>query len=259
MVERAFSHNFFPIVVAHRGASRTFAENTLEAFEGAIAAGAQAVELDIRLTADGVPVVCHDPDLRRVAGREGLIHKLALKDIQESPAPGSGSEAEVVPTLREVFRLVSGRAAVDLEIKNIPGEPAFEPGGEAILEAAIRELGESEFSGPVLISSFNRASVERSRTIAPELPTGLLTLATADPAEELPYMLEAGHEFLLPSVFALRAAGPSLVSRAHEEGLRIGTWTVDDPGEIRELFSWGVDALATNDPATAVSIRRDFR
>ncbi|MCA1727168.1 MAG: hypothetical protein LC722_05835, partial [Actinobacteria bacterium] len=97
------------------------------------------------------------------------------------------------------------------------------------------------------------------REVAPDIPTGFLTIAAIAPEASLVYAREAGHAFVLPEATALLAAGEDLVRDAHRSGLRVGTWTVDDPGALETLFSWGVDAVASNDPVTAVEVRSRVR
>ncbi|HXF35894.1 MAG TPA: glycerophosphodiester phosphodiesterase [Actinomycetota bacterium] len=241
------------IVVAHRGASATHPENTLAAFEAAIRAGAPMVEFDVRLTADGVPVVLHDPDLARTTDGRGLVHEVTAAELRRLSAGRPGGHREPVPTLREVLELLSGRAGADIEIKHLPGEPGHEPGREAALEAALAELEAVGFSGPLVVTSFNPATIRRCRALAPDVPTGLLTTASVDVDDALRLATADGHDLLLPEVGAVLAAGPAFVERVHAAGLRLGTWTVDDPGTIRSLFAWGVDAVATNDPAGALA------
>ncbi len=255
MAERAFSTEFFPIVVAHRGASSTHAENTLLALEAALDVGAQAVELDVRLTLDGVPVVIHDPDVSRVSEGEGLVAEMTFDQVRAlDVSRGLHGPAEV-PSLAEALEALSGRAAAVVEIKNWSQQPGFDP-DHGQVEAVIRELDRTAFSGPVLLASFDWASVERARRLAPGLPTGLLSVSgVAEPGEALEAALTGGHAFVLPHVPDLLAQGPSFVQTAHEGGVRVGTWVVDDPGDVRTLFSWDVDAVATNDPAMAVSLR----
>jgi glycerophosphoryl diester phosphodiesterase len=252
MLDRPFSTKFFPIVVAHRGASSTKPENTLEAFDEAFRTGARVVELDVRLTADGVAVVAHDPGLGRVTdgADEGLVHELTAEAIRRA-APG-------IPTLEEACALAAGRGGLDLEIKNVPWDPAFDPSGERVLEAAL-DVAARAFPGPLLLSSFNRRTLERSRVLAPGLPTGLLVLPDVPLADELEYAVEVGHAFVLPAVEALLAEGERFVRAAHMSGLRVGTWVVDDALTQETLFRWGVDAVASNDPAAAVAVLRTFQ
>jgi glycerophosphoryl diester phosphodiesterase len=258
MLERGFSPEAFPVVVAHRGASVDLPENTQEAFQGALDAGADAVELDVRLTSDGIPVVMHDPHVSRTTDGVGGVHELTLAEVKRLDASGglhrAGGRTEV-PTLREVLDLLSGRAAVNLEIKNIPGEPSFDSPREAAVRAALDELEAAAFAGPVLISSFNWLSIERSQELAPDVPTGFLSIAAVAAHAALDYVRQHGHAFVLPNVAPLEKAGQGLVAEAHQDGIRVGTWTVDEPETLATLFSWGVDAVASNDPLTAVGVR----
>jgi glycerophosphoryl diester phosphodiesterase len=250
-----FAPDSTPLVVAHRGASSAYPENTLESFQGAIEAGADVIETDVRLSADGVPVIVHDQDLSRTTDGTGLVHELTVAELKRLDASaGRGPKAEI-PTLREVLELVSGRAGINLEIKNIPGEVAFDSPKEATVRAALDDVERTSFSGSVLVSSFNWITIERSRALAPDIPTGFLTIAAIAPAAALVYARDAGHQYVLPSVTALVPAGEAFVGEAHDAGLRVGTWTVDDPDEARTLFEWGVDAVATNDPEALLTLR----
>jgi glycerophosphoryl diester phosphodiesterase len=239
----------FPAVVAHRGASSTRPENTLPSFEEALRLGAHIVEFDVRLTRDGVPVVIHDPAVDRTTDGSGLVHELTAAEIASLRTGGAG-----VPTLAQVLDLLSGRAATAIEIKNIPGEPAFDPAREAIVEAVHAELGRVGFEGPVLIVSFNPSSIAASKAIAPGVPTGFLTTDLVDPREALAFAVARGHEMVLPGTRASIPAGEAFVEEVHAAGVRAGTWTVDDPETVRMLFGRGFDAVASNDPATALGV-----
>ena len=243
-------------MVAHRGASAAEPENTLAAFEAALRAGADVVELDVRLTADRVPVVLHDPDVGTTTDGSGLVHELTLTEVKRLDA-GRGMGRHEVPTLAEALSLVGELGgAVDLEIKNLPGEAAFDSPREAILEAALRTLDDLAFGGHVLISSFNWLTIERSKELAPDIATGFLTVAPIDPHAALVYARQHGHDFILPHVMAVMAAGEDLVREAHAVDVGVGTWVADDEELLRTLFGWGVDAVATNDPTVALDVRR---
>jgi glycerophosphoryl diester phosphodiesterase len=254
MVLSEFAPENFPLVVAHRGASADHPENTLAAFEAAIEVGADVVELDVRLSADGAPVVLHDPDVSAVSNGRGAVHRLALSELKRLRVQG-----QEIPTLQEALETLSGRAGIDIEIKNLPGEEAFDSPREAIVEAVVRALDETAFSGRVLVSSFNWLSIERARALAPGVMTGFLTIAAIDPRAALVYARSRDHGFVLPHVDALLAAGPGFVEEAHRDGLRVGTWTVDEEDRLVSLFEWGVDAIASNVPALAVRAREASR
>ena len=251
-----FPDEAFPIVVAHRGASSTRSENTIPSFEEAIRLGADIVEFDVRLSRDGVPVVIHDPAVDRTTDGTGLVHELTAAELSSLNA-GTEAEPIPVPTLAEVLRCVSGRAAIAAEIKNIPGEPAFEPTHEPIVEAVHSELERQGFDGAVLVVSFNPASIAASKLVAPDVPTGFLTTDLVPPREALAYAASAGHDMVLPGTRASIPAGPSFVDEVHAEGLRLGTWTVDDPETVRMLLDRGFDAIASNDPGMALAVLAD--
>ncbi len=246
----------WPLVVGHRGASADHPENTLESFEGAIVAGADLVELDVRLSADGVPVIMHDAEVSQTTDGSGFIHQLTLQDLKRLDASaGRGVARTEIPTLREALELLSGRAGVDVEIKNMPGEPAFDSPREEIARCVVALLDDVAFDGDVLVSSFNWLSIERVRELEPGIPTGFLSTALIDPRACLVYVRSAGHAFVLPQAPAVFEAGPAFVEEAHRDGVRVGTWTLDDPEGIERLFAMGVDAIATNRPDVAVAVR----
>jgi glycerophosphoryl diester phosphodiesterase len=247
-----------PAVVAHRGASASHPENTLIAFDAAVRAGADMIELDVRVTADGVPVVIHDPDLAATAEGTGLVHELTLGQIRALRAvPGPAGQTGV-PTLKEALTFLQGRAAVEIDIKNDPGDPGFDGGREAAATEVVRLLDELRFRS-VLVTSTSPATVEWVKNRAPKVPTGVEIEAFEDPWRWLDYSARRGYAFLLPDAAALLKAGPELVDRAHALGIQIDAWTVDDPRGIAQLFAWGVDTVETNDPQTAVTVRNRVR
>jgi glycerophosphoryl diester phosphodiesterase len=248
-----------PAVVAHRGASRTDPENTFRAFDAAVKAGADYVELDVRLTVDAVAVVMHDLDVSRTTDGSGFVHQLSLEEVKRLDASGGRGPRAEVPTLRESLELLSGRIGVNIEIKNIPGEPAFDSPREAAAEQVVKTLDDLAFPGPVLVSSFNWLSIERIQVLDGAIPTGFLSPAVVDPRAALVYARSRGHAFVLPQAGALLDAADAFVEEAHAGGIQVGTWTVDDAEDIGRLFAMGVDAVATNDPAMAVPVRDRFR
>lgn len=254
MSDHGFSEEAFPTIVAHRGASSTRPENTLASFEEAIRIGARIVELDVRLTSDGVPVVMHDPAVDRTTDGSGDVNALMLGEIRRLDA-GTPELPQPVPTLAEVLELASGRTAVVLEMKGLPGDRGYDvESRDALVRATHAELERSAFVGPVLIVSFDVGAVGMSREIGPDVPTGLLSIEAVPPRDALELAVKAGHEMVLPGTRSLIPAGPAFVEDAHEAGIRVGTWTVDDPDTVAMLLSWGVDAIASNDPAMALGV-----
>ena len=259
MVLANFERQIHPIVVAHRGASAAYPENTLPSFRGAVQAGADVVELDVRLTADNVLVILHDLDVSLTTDGVGFVHTLALDEVKRLDASSGRGPRTEVPTLGEALELLSGRAGIDIEIKNLPGEPSFDSPREAAALEVVRLLRETGFDGTVLVSSFNWLTIERIQELDPDIPTGFLTTAAIDPWAPLTYAKAHGHAFVLPQAPAIYEVGENFVEAAHADGVLVGTWTVDDSEAIERLFEMGVDAIATNDPAMAVPIRDRFR
>jgi glycerophosphoryl diester phosphodiesterase len=257
VVERVFSQEARCAVIAHRGASAVEAENTLPAFEAAIGAGADAVEFDVRTSADGVVIVMHDDDVARTTDGAGLVHELRLEEIKRLRIRTSVGGETDVPTLEEVLACVSGRAGVDIEIKSLPGEPGFDPNADPLVDATISVVRRAGFVGAILLTSFNPFSLARAREIAPDIPTGLLSDPTATARAAYGFAKEQGHGWVLPFVDRLRDAGDGFIADVHGAGLRVGTWVVDDPEVALELMRAGVDAVATNEPAALVAARAE--
>ncbi len=222
------------LVLGHRGASAAYPENTLAAFAGALAPGADGVELDVRRTADGALAIRHDAALPD--GR--LIHETAAADLPSD-----------VPSLAEALDVLAGATIVNVEIKNLPDDADFDP-SEAVAEqvvALLRARGELD-DGRLLVSCFHVPTIDRVHEQAPALATGWLAI-DAGP-ELVERVAAAGHRALHPHHAFVT---PELVDAAHASGLALHTWTVDDPDRIRWLAGLGVDSVITNDPATAVA------
>jgi glycerophosphoryl diester phosphodiesterase len=224
------------LVIAHRGASGSRPENTLEAFRHARALGADWVELDVRRSADGVLVVHHDAHLPD--GR-AIVETLAA----DLPDP--------VPTLAAALEACTGMG-VNVEIKNDPTEPDFDgthDAAVAVAEAVATWLAAGGLPPErVIVSSFAMETVDRLREVAPDLPTGWLTFDLLDPVAVVERTVAHGHAAVHPyDPFVDRR----LVDRAHAAGLAVYVWTVDDPGRMAELVALGVDGIITNHPDRA--------
>jgi glycerophosphoryl diester phosphodiesterase len=222
------------LVFAHRGASAVRPENTVEAFVEAGRLGADGVELDVRRTADGQLAVRHDPTLDD--GRS--IVDLAAEELPPS-----------VPLLAAALDACGGMV-VNVEIKNLPHEPDFDPEAATVVLAVVGELRRRGRPERFLVSSFHPVTVDRVRREAPELPTALLVHRAFAPAMAVELAAAAGHVALHPH-HSLVDAG--LVEECHDAGLRVNVWTVDDPARIRALADLGVDGVVTNVPDVAVA------
>jgi len=213
------------LVLAHRGASAQRPENTVAAFAHAADLGADGVELDVRLTADGALAVLHDPLL--ADGR-------ALATVMAPDLP------ESVPLLASALSACTGML-VNIEIKS------DEPGSGTALVAAVAAVADA-WGGGVLVSSFDAATVDAAFDAG--LPSAQLTFLPDRPVGELVGWI-AGRGLVAwhPHHATLDSA---TVALAHDAGLAVNTWTVDDPARIAELAAWGVDAIVTNDVPMAL-------
>ena len=221
-------------VMAHRGASRDERENTVAAFRRAAEVGADAVELDVRRTRDGVLVVHHDP---RLADGRAILETTRV----ELP--------DHVPTLAEALD-ACGAMWVNVEIKNDPTEPDFDGTDDIALIVAGELLGRDEPTR-FLVSSFRRETIDRFREAAPSIATAWLTpgVAPDDVVTVLDSLRDAGHAAIHPW-FGLVTS--DLVRAAHERRLLVNVWTCDDPDKMRELAGFGVDGMCTNVPDVAL-------
>jgi glycerophosphoryl diester phosphodiesterase len=210
------------LAVGHRGDLYRFPENTLDSIRSALSRGADAVEVDVRLTRDGVPVLLHDETLGRVWGHDRWLVDLTKAEVD-------GLTGGAVPTLREaVLAVGAGRLVIDL-----PG--AHESLVRKVVEV-LHEAGASErmyCGGPT--------AMLRVRDADPHAEIALTWSSVAPPRPEL---LAAVGPRWLDCRFGL--VDRALVDRAHRDGLLVGAWTVDTRRTMRRLLAAGVDAITTN-------------
>jgi len=217
-------------ILAHRGASRAERENTVEAFRRARVLGADAVELDVRLTADSLLVVHHDARLPD-SGRP-------ITDTPFRLLPA------YIPTLDQALDACEGMW-VNIEIKNDEHEPDFDP-TDHIAETVVHALAHRGEPERWLISSFRLKTVNRCRLVEPAIPTAWLT--TEVPPGAVEQVQGFGHRALHP---CWEHVTKGLVADCHAHGIEVNVWTCDDPEAMRRLAAWGVDGICTNVPDVA--------
>jgi glycerophosphoryl diester phosphodiesterase len=231
----------YPDLVAHRGAGRLAPENTLAAIRLGASLGHTMFEFDVKLTADGKPVLLHDATLERTTDGTGPAGMRTLAEIAQLDA-GSWHSAtfagEPVPTFGNVARwLRANRLMANVEIKPSPGREA-ETGALVAIAAAIAWR---DVEVPPLLSSFSETALQAARDVVPGLPRALLLGARPD--DWLARCLRSGCVAVDADHRALDA---SVVARAHGAGLRVLTYTVDEPDRVLTLRAWGVDAVITD-------------
>jgi glycerophosphoryl diester phosphodiesterase len=234
-----------PLVIAHRGASFVAPENTLLAFRLASELGADAIELDAKLTADGHVVIHHDRTLERTTNGSGPLSRRTLEELQRLDAGShldSRFAGERIPTLRQVFQEIGDRLLINIELTNY-----FRPFNE-LPEVVTRTIFEFDLMGRVLISSFNAIALLKVRRFAPEVPLGLLVMDT-EPVWLISFFrLMTSYQAYHPSY---KMVDKPLVQREHHLGHRVNVWTVNEKDQIRELVRMGIDGVITDVPDIA--------
>ena len=219
------------LAIAHRGDPYAFRENTLAACVAAVEAGADMVEIDIGVTADGAVVVLHDPTLERLWGVPRAVAEMTLAEVR---AVGDGDCR--IPELREVLDATPVPLMVDYTSSDVV-VPALE-----VLVAA-DALGRALFSGENVVGH------RRIRERAPQARIALTWTSRDLPPDDL--LADLDVEYVNPS---WELVEPHLVEAVHDRGLSVSTWTVDAPAEMARLLDLGVDAVITNRIASLVAL-----
>lgn len=220
--------------IGHRGASGHLPENTLAAFEKAVDLGADMVELDVHLSADGRVVVIHDETVDRTTNGSGRVSDMTLEQLRALDAGGG----EKIPTLEDVLQSVAGRCGVNVELKGLGvAAPVAD-----ILRRFVRESGISRDN--FVVSSFDHAQLAELRDIEPRIRRAPLFGA------ELPEdFIETARGLGAWSVNLNKGSvTPELVGRCRRQGLRVLVYTVNDPVEIESIKSMEVDGIICDYP-----------
>jgi glycerophosphoryl diester phosphodiesterase len=223
-------------VFAHRGCTEGCVENTLDAFAEARRRGADGVELDVRLTADGALAVHHDAEIPGL----GPICALGVADLPAS-----------VPLLADALAASEGMV-VNVEIKNAPQDPGWDE-GEAVAAFTAAAIDEAGWTERVIVSSFQPATLRAVQVADGRLALGVLWGWAIDPGPALAEAVEAGFRAVHPFVTTVTA---DLVDRAHAAGLAVNVWTVNAPHDLEAMVALGVDAVITDRIADALAAVR---
>jgi glycerophosphoryl diester phosphodiesterase len=223
-------------VFAHRGCTEGFTENTLEAFAEAKRRGADGVELDVRLTADGALAIHHDPEI------EGLGPVAALT-VADLPAH--------VPLLADALTVCEG-LVVNVEIKNDPVQPGHDP-AEVVAALTALAIAEAGWTDRVIVSSFQVSTLRAVQAADGRLPLGMLWPFLADAAAGLAQAVAEGWNAVHPFVTGVDA---DLVQRAHRAGLAVNVWTVNARHDLEAFVGLGVDSVITDRLGEALFVAR---
>ena len=249
-----------PQVVAHRGASYDNAEHTLRAYVAALDDGAEAVECDVRLTADGHLVCVHDRDLRRIASSRGVVSTMDLAELDEldfaawknpwadldDEAPPRDERLDRVLTLRTLLETIADydrRVEIAIETKH-----PTRYGGlvERRLVEQLRQFGWDRTGAPVRVMSFSWTALQRVERFAP----GIQLVQLVEKAHHWPMLRQViGDDWLVGPGIAELTDHPKLGRRIRRSGHDLHVWTVNTPAELDLCLELGVKAVITDRPA----------
>ena len=231
----------YPKLIAHRGGGHLAPENTLAAVRVGHALGYRMIEVDAKLSSDGVAMLLHDATLDRTTDGEGPAGALTWARLQHRDAGFWHSEpfvGEHIPSLEALAELCLAEGiAVNIEIKPSPGTD--ESTGEAVARLAATYWRGAAVAP--LLSSFSRVALAAAKSAVPSLPRALIAESPTD--KDLAFLDEIDAVSLHSG---WRAATPALLERIHLEGRRLLVWTVNDPPAARALLDSGVDGVITD-------------
>ena len=213
--------------IAHRGARAYEPENTLRSFNKAIEFGVDAIELDVRKTKDNELVVIHSDDVNKTTNGNGKVNELTLEQIKKLVT----EKDEPVPTLEEVLDSVGKKVKILIEIKE-----------NGIEEKTISLIQKKKLLDNVVIISFHEEVLKKVREINDQVETGLVYVRHKNPIK---IALNIKAQYLL-SLY--RFTHSKNINKAHENGLKIIVWTVNNKEEVEEFKNKGVDGIAVDRP-----------
>lgn len=220
----------------------------MPSFEQALALGADALEFDVALTRDEVPVVLHDDTLERTTTGRGPVEEALARDVLALDAGVWMGLPTRLPSLADVLGAFATRTTLNLEIKESPRRAT-------LVDACVREVVAHEATSRVVFSSFDHDALRLVRHLLPAARIGVL----CEPATLVKAFVcarETGAENLHPPVVLVNA---SLVDKAHAEGLRVWTWTANEPPTIERMIAAGVDGIFSDWPERVVALRDALR
>jgi glycerophosphoryl diester phosphodiesterase len=256
------------LVHGHRGARARMPENTLPAFEYALQAGVDALEMDMAVTKDNVIVISHDPILRGPVCTGGpqptaVIHELTLEQVRQwdcgavrnplfanqKPAPGTR-----VPTLDDVFRLASrGTFDYNIETKSFPDKPEYTPAPDEFARMVLAKIREYKLEKRIILQSFDFRTLIAMKKLAPEIRLSALT--ESDRRDFTAIAKEAQAGIVSPNFSLVTAAK---VEAAHKAGLQVVPWTVNKPADWDRMIEAKVDAIISDDPAELIAYLKTY-
>ncbi len=237
-----------PVIIAHRGDKTHAPENTMAAFKLAAENGADAIEFDVKLTADERVIVIHDPTVDRTTNGTGRISRLPFAAVGELDAGAWFSEefrGERIPTLEEVFETVGKRLYMNIELTNYA--TPFDNLVPKVVDLVIKH----GLQYRMLFSSFFARNLRMTRSLLPEVPRGLLCMRGALGLWGRSFTWRGDYFSLHPYWTDI---DPGLVNRVQAAGKCIYAWTVNPEEGLKAMIGYGVDAIITDDPVLALRL-----
>ena len=237
-----------PIIIAHRGDKTHAPENTLAAFKLAAENGADAIEFDVKLTADERVIVLHDQTVNRTTTGTGKIFQLPFAVVRDLDAGGWFSEdyrGERIPTLDEVFETVGKRLYINIELTN------YATPGDGLVPKVVDLVKKHGLQDRMLFSSFFARNLQITRSLLPEVPRGLLCMRGILGSWGRTFTWRGDYFALHPY---LTDVDPGLVNRVQAAGKRVHVWTVNSEEDLKRMIGLGVDAIITDDPVLALRL-----
>ena len=249
-------------VHGHRGARGLRPENTIPAFEYAIAQGVDVLELDMGITKDGVVVVSHDSILRAPVctgpKEQAVIYESTLAELRQwdcgatrnpqfarqQPVPGTR-----IPTLDDVFDLASkGTFRFNIETKIEAAHPEWTPSPEEFVRRVLAVIRKHHMEKRVILQSFDFRTLHQMKKQAPEIE--LSALYSGKPKSFVEIAKEGGAPIISPEY---KLVTPEQVQAAHAAGVKVVPWTANQPADWDKLITAGVDAIISDDPAALIA------
>ncbi len=249
-------------VYGHRGARAMRPENTLPAFEYALAQGVDALELDMAVTRDNVLAISHDPILHPPVcsgpAPSAVIHQLTWAEVQKWDCgavrnPAFQSQQTVpgtrMPRLEDVFQLASrGKFDFDIETKIFPDKPELTPSPEEFARLVLEQIRKFHLESRVILQSFDFRTLRAMKQMAPEIRLAALYSGPARDFVEIAKEAQAG---IISPEFKL--VTPEQVKKAHGANLVVVPWTANTPKDWDRLIDAKVDAIISDDPAALIA------
>ncbi|WP_130861864.1 glycerophosphodiester phosphodiesterase family protein [Bacilliculturomica massiliensis] len=226
-------------IIAHRAGALFAPENTLSALKNAIAAGADMAEIDVQQTRDGVLVVLHDTNLRRITGVDRNIWQLDYDAVRSLDAGSSFSAAykgERIPTLEEMLDAARGRMPLMVELKSTGHE-------RELVASTVRQIRKAGMEDQCSVASMSMELLRESKQLAPEIATVYITAVLSDQFSDIPYIDAYSVE-----TSSLTAG---MAVQAHAKGKKLYAWTANRKSGIEKILRLGADGLVTDNPELA--------